>query len=86
VHRWLFPDAPLAPVTCNNGARSTSWFDIEDIPVTQNAKDYPADIEASVARIHTMIAELEKDGFASTEIVVGGFSQGGAMALQSVLR
>mmetsp|Transcript_62136 Transcript_62136/g.147220 ORF Transcript_62136/g.147220 Transcript_62136/m.147220 type:complete len:213 (+) Transcript_62136:38-676(+) len=84
--KWMFPDAPTVPVTCNGGARSTSWFDIEDIPVTQDAKDYPKDIEKSVTRIHAMVGDLEKEGYASNEIVIGGFSQGGAMALQAVLR
>jgi predicted esterase len=39
---WKFPDAPKAPVTCNQGYQMRSWFDIEDIPITVDAKDYPA--------------------------------------------
>ena len=39
---WKFPDAPKAPVTCNDGYQMRSWFDIEEIPVTLDAKDYPA--------------------------------------------
>ena len=38
---WKFPNAPTAPVTCNGGFRMRSWFDIEDIPITAEAKDYP---------------------------------------------
>ena len=38
---WKFPDAPMASVTCNDGYVMRSWFDIEDIPVTVDAKDYP---------------------------------------------
>jgi predicted esterase len=39
---WKFPDAPKAAVTCNDGYKMRSWFDIEEIPVTVDAKDYPA--------------------------------------------
>ena len=38
---WKFPDAPKASVTCNDGYKMRSWFDIEEIPVTVDAKDYP---------------------------------------------
>jgi len=84
--KWQFPDAPIAAVTCNDGYEMTSWFDIEEIPVAPGAKDYPDDIEASVKRIHLMIADLEKEGYDSREIVLGGFSQGGALSLQAMLR
>eukprot|EP00961_Rhodomonas_salina_P249924 3378136-Rhodomonas_salina.3 len=43
--KWQFPDAPVAAVTCNDGYRMTSWFDIKDIPVDENAKDYPQDVQ-----------------------------------------
>ncbi|EKX41311.1 hypothetical protein GUITHDRAFT_164389 [Guillardia theta CCMP2712] len=83
---WRFPDAPIAPVTCNGGYRMTSWFDIEEIPVMPDAKDYPDDIKSSVGIIHNMIGDLEKAGFDSKNIIIGGFSQGGALSIQSVLR
>eukprot|EP00045_Choanoeca_perplexa_P010085 m.100844 g.100844 ORF g.100844 m.100844 type:complete len:264 (-) comp15142_c1_seq5:815-1606(-) len=81
------PDAPLQPVDCNNGMASHSWFNIADIPIEEGAKDYPDDIATSVAKIHAYIKELhEKDGIAYNRIFVGGFSQGGALTLQAVLR
>jgi lysophospholipase-2 len=46
--KWQYPDAPVARVTCNGGSKMTSWFDVEDIPITKDAKDYPDDISASV--------------------------------------
>lgn len=47
----------------------SSRFDIEDIPITPNAKDYPKDIDASVSRIHAAVAELENAGYDSSEIL-----------------
>eukprot|EP00055_Hartaetosiga_balthica_P003213 m.6948 g.6948 ORF g.6948 m.6948 type:complete len:218 (-) comp2677_c0_seq1:102-755(-) len=84
--RWELPDAPYASVTCNDGAKMTSWFDVEDIPVTKEAKDYPEDILASVERVEKIISGLMSVGVPSEKIVIGGFSQGGAMALQTILR
>eukprot|EP00056_Hartaetosiga_gracilis_P020996 m.22259 g.22259 ORF g.22259 m.22259 type:complete len:215 (+) comp8820_c0_seq1:96-740(+) len=84
--RWELPDAPNSAVTCNGGAHMTSWFDVEDIPVNDSARDYPEDIAASVALVEKIISGLISIGVPSEEIVIGGFSQGGAMALQMVLR
>lgn len=84
--KWQFPDAPVAAVTCNDGYKMRSWFDIEEIPVAQGARDYADDISASMERIHAMIATLEEEGYGAREIVVGGFSQGGALSIHAALR
>ena len=71
------PDAPIAPVTINNGYRMPSWFDIygldRDAPVDESG------IAASVARIAALIeSEVGDDPY-----VLAGFSQGGVIALRA---
>ena len=83
--KWLFPTAPIAPVACNNGFESTSWMNLDSIPVQPGCKDYKEDIKASIALVHAQIESLESEGILPEKIVVGGFSQGGALSLLSTL-
>ena len=85
VSKWLFPNAPNVPVTVNGGARCPSWFDMDEIPVVATSSDKVADVKASVVKVHAMLKGLEAEGFASESIYVGGFSQGGAIALLACL-
>ena len=83
--RYTFPDAPTQPVSCNGGARMTSWMDLHHIPVRIGVDpDHPDDVaglSASCTQLHKLLdAEIAR-GTPSTDIVLGGFSQGGAMAL-----
>ena len=79
--RYAFPDAPDAPVTCNGGYVMTSWMDLETIPIGNGLPDDAKGLADSTQIIHALIdAEVAK-GTASEDIVLGGFSQGGAMAL-----
>jgi len=83
---WTLPEAPRAPVTCNGGHVMTSWMDLHDIPVTPTAYDDEPSLEASVGKVHAAIDEAVESGVPAERIVVGGFSQGGAMAWLSTLR
>ena len=82
--RFIFPHASERPVTLNNGHVMRAWYDIamNDIarlPDEQGIRESQGEIERLIAR--------ERDrGVASERIVVAGFSQGGAMALQVGLR
>ena len=82
--RFIFPHANERPVTLNNGYVMRAWYDIamNDIarlPDEQGIRESQAEIERLIAR--------ERDrGVASERIVIAGFSQGGAMALQVGLR
>mmetsp|Transcript_3287 Transcript_3287/g.9580 ORF Transcript_3287/g.9580 Transcript_3287/m.9580 type:complete len:258 (-) Transcript_3287:94-867(-) len=79
--RYAFPDAPESPVTCNGGYVMTSWMDLETIPIGNGLPDDAKGLADSTQIIHALIdAEVAK-GTASEDIVLGGFSQGGAMAL-----
>jgi len=78
---YLHPDAPTNPVSCNGGFKMTSWMDLDDIPVTLQLRDDEAGLKASSKIIHDLIDKAVAQGTPSTSIIVGGFSQGGAMAL-----
>lgn len=84
--QWVFPAAPIVPVTINNGNRMPSWFDIDDLPITNESPDDPEGMSRSVGAIHEMIHKLKEEGVSADRIVVGGFSQGAAVALHSILR
>ncbi|MBI1726881.1 MAG: alpha/beta fold hydrolase [Candidatus Rokubacteria bacterium] len=79
--RFVFPHAPLQPVTINGGAVMRAWYD-----VTGDGRQDAAGIRASQARIEALIARERARGIAAASIVLAGFSQGGALALQTGLR
>jgi phospholipase/carboxylesterase len=79
--RFVFPHAPVQPVTINGGARMRAWYD-----VTNDGRQDAAGIRASQARVEALIARERARGIAPGAIVLAGFSQGGAIALQTGLR
>ncbi len=76
---FIFPHAPMRPVTINNRAVMRAWYDIYSLDCMQ--KEDEAGLMASRNQIHALIASMESEGFKSTDIVLAGFSQGGVMAL-----
>ena len=79
--RFVFPHAPLQPVTINGGAVMRAWYD-----VTGDGRQDAAGIRSSQARVEALIARERARGVAARSIVLAGFSQGGAIALQTGLR
>jgi phospholipase/carboxylesterase len=79
--RFVFPHAPRQPVTINGGAVMRAWYD-----VTGDGRQDAAGVRASQARVEALIARERARGIAAHSIVLAGFSQGGAMALQAGLR
>ena len=77
--RFVFPHAPVRPVTLNNGYAMRAWYDIAALD-RRTAED-EAGIRASQAAIEALIGREHARGIPSERIVVAGFSQGGAMAL-----
>ena len=76
--------APAAPASLRRPpprARMPSWMDLEKIPVAMGDMNDAKGLKASAEIIHGQIDAAVAKGTASTEIVLGGFSQGGAMAL-----
>ncbi len=86
--RYIFPQAPTRPITINNGQRMPGWYDISmaDLQDGPARKADEAGVRESQAFINALIAREATRGIASDKIVVAGFSQGGAIALQTGLR
>jgi predicted esterase len=84
--KWIFPAAPTAPVTISGGARQTSWFDIFDWPIGLSARDDPKGLMESVEQTMKLIESCEEEGIQAKNIILGGFSQGGAIALLTCWR
>jgi phospholipase/carboxylesterase len=82
--RFVFPHAPLLPVTLNQGMLMPAWYDI--LGLGPGVAEDEAGVINSMQAIHALIAKQEAAGIASTRIAVVGFSQGGAMALYAGLR
>src|SRR5687767_10695523 len=82
--RFVFPHAPVRPVTINNGYQMRAWYDIIGID-RRSAEDF-AGIAASAADIGNLIKQENERGVPTNRIAVAGFSQGGAMALHIATR
>lgn len=82
--RFVFPHAPVAPVTINGGMRMRSWYDIVSFDLTGRAD--AKGVDASVARVEALIAREVERGVPASRIVLAGFSQGGAVTLAAGLR
>lgn len=81
--RFVFPHAPLRPVTINNGMRMRAWYDI--LQLGGGAEDETG-IRAAQGLLEELISREAKKGIPHDKIVLAGFSQGGAIALQTALR
>jgi len=81
--RFVFPHAPARPVTINMGMRMRAWYDILQIG---GGREDEAGIRASQGLLEALIARERRRGVAARRIVLAGFSQGGAIALQTGLR
>ena len=82
--RFVFPHAPVRPVTINGGMAMRAWYDMFSLD-----RDGPVDeagIRASAAMLDDFIERELERGVAADKIVVAGFSQGGAIALHAALR
>ena len=82
--RFVFPHAPVRPVTVNGGMPMRAWYDIYSLGVRE--REDAAGIRASAALVHGLIDRERSAGIGAERIVLAGFSQGGAIALQAALR
>lgn len=82
--RFIFPHAPIRPITINNGYQMRGWYDITgfDLASREDAVGIKQSQQAIIALINNEIAA----GIPSHKIILGGFSQGGAIALHTGLR
>src|SRR5678809_95600 len=78
--RFVFPHAPVQPVTINNGMRMRAWYDIFQFG---GGREDDKGVRASQKLIEKLI---EEQPVPPEKIVLAGFSQGGAIVLQTALR
>lgn len=82
--KFIFPHAPVRPVTLNNGMSMPAWYDLLSLDRTSNAIE--EDVLTTVGWINKLIdAEIET-GTPSEKILLAGFSQGGVIAFHTGLR
>lgn len=81
---FIFPNAPIQPVTINGGMRMRAWYDIVDLSL-EDKVDVPG-IYQSAGFIEELIQQELDKGIPSEHILLAGFSQGGVIALHTGLR
>ncbi len=82
--RFIFPHAPVQPVTLNGGYPMPAWYDVYSSALEQQID--AAGIARSVDYLNALIADQLRDGIALNCLVLAGFSQGGVVALDCALR
>ncbi len=82
--RFIFPNAPVRPVTINGGMAMRAWYDVKSANLRE-VEDADA-IIASSGLINNYIEHEINSGITSNKIILAGFSQGGAIALHAGLR
>ncbi len=82
--RFVLPHAPEMPVTRNNGYVMPAWYDVYGL--TGFTKEDETGIRQTQVYINSLIEQEIARGIPSERIVIAGFSQGGAIALQTALR
>ena len=78
--RFVFPHAPSRAVTVNDGMVMPAWFDVRGMDLARSPDAHG--IETSTRLVRSLLAREETRGVPAHRTVLGGFSQGGAMALQ----
>lgn len=82
--RFVFPHAPMRPVTINAGFVMRAWYDI--LPGAGDFLENSQHIRESQEIVHVFIQRELERGISASQILLAGFSQGGAMALYTGLR
>lgn len=82
--RYIFPHAPVRPVTINGGYAMRAWYDI--LGTEMQLREDEEGLRQSLGAIEELLAREKSRGVAAERIVIAGFSQGCAMALLTGLR
>ncbi|MCC9000349.1 MAG: alpha/beta fold hydrolase [Candidatus Contendobacter sp.] len=82
--RFVFPNAPVRPVTVNGGMRMRAWYDVLTVDLPR--REDPDGVYDSERAIVALLEREKQRGVPAERIVLAGFSQGGAMALHTGLR
>ena len=78
--KFIFPNAPMRPITINNGYVMRGWYDIYDLSTNIDTTTDFSGIEQSVAAINNLIQSQMAHGVNSEKIILAGFSQGGVLS------
>ncbi|KAL5118188.1 hypothetical protein ACEQ8H_003860 [Pleosporales sp. CAS-2024a] len=81
--QFIFPSAPSIPITLNMGMRMPGWYDIKSLSTLDDREEDETGIIRSRDYFHSLIDQEVAKGIPADRIVIGGFSQGGAMSLLS---
>lgn len=82
--RFVFPHAPRIPVTINMGMVMRAWFDVIELDFERQPD--LAGVERSSGQVRALVERERAAGISAENIVLAGFSQGGAIALHLGLR
>ena len=82
--RFVFPHAPMQPVTINGGYVMRAWYDILGADLARREDE--RGVRASQQLVEALIEREKTRGSPAARIVLAGFSQGGAISLQTGLR
>jgi phospholipase/carboxylesterase len=82
--RFVFPNAPVRPITINGGMPMRAWYDISGQEIAQRQDE--VGIRASIVLLDELIEHEVARGVASENILLAGFSQGGAIVLSGGIR
>ena len=77
--RFIFPHAPVQPVTINGGMEMRSWYDIKSIELDKRADEQG--VRDSAAKVEELINKEIANGIPANKIILAGFSQGGVVSL-----
>ncbi len=83
--RFVFPHAPMRPVTINGGFVMRAWYDIVSADFSQRRED-PAGVRESAQQLEALVGRERARGVDDADLILAGFSQGGAIALHAGLR
>jgi phospholipase/carboxylesterase len=86
--RFVFPHAPVRPVTINNGVSMRAWYDIREFGFSGDGagRADEAGVDASIAQVERLIDNEVARGIPASRVFLAGFSQGGAITLAAGLR
>ena len=84
VPLFIFPHAPVQPVTINNGMPMRAWYDIYSL--TERTRQDEAGIRGSAKIVENLIQQERARGIPPERIILAGFSQGGAVVLHTGTR
>jgi phospholipase/carboxylesterase len=82
--RFVFPHAPVRPITINNGMAMRAWYDISGMEIAQRQDE--AGIRASIDLLGELIEHETARGIDASNVLLAGFSQGGAIVLAGGVR